>query len=440
MRNIILIVLASLFIVTGAEAQWIKGFNARSTTAYCTDPTNSQFYGHVDGDSGTEDTGYPTINGGVTFGSTSNIGDSRRNRDSSVDCRLAGIVFEQNSELAPARIRVDLPAAGFYNFRLAMGDAVYEPGVNQRVRVYDNVTLKNTISGDILSTGRFIDASGVERTSAADWVANNQSIAINFASTVAYIEFGYGDGATANSTKLSHFSLEQLAGTPTPTPTATPTPTPTPTATPTPDPGTGYSNLESAGTDRYSFALQDSLSNCYHLPMVRRDTGVAQTGIAYNTPGFNCVFHRDTAPSTTPIVLVNGTVGTYISGGFKEITDIVEYQLCVPNAAFATGAKSVEIVCAGVPPLAPSRLHVTLLSDPAVGLLESDIPDLTGPPTEPLKFKTAVRANFNRNFRKVKDNRSTNKRENYNGSGANYCSAPLITSGSTTTVGDCVAP
>jgi hypothetical protein len=67
-------------------------------------------------------------------------------------------------------------------------------------------------------------------------------------------------------------------------------------------------------------------------------TGAKLTGVLYSAITASYIRSVDSAP--TAIALVQGTVGTYSSGGFAEVSPTIMpglYQLCVPDAAFASG-------------------------------------------------------------------------------------------------------
>jgi hypothetical protein len=93
---------------------WDKGFNFRQTSGFVTDGANETYV--LSGDS------YPATRNGVTFGwEDAPSGD--RDRNSGIDRRLAGMNFVSSAAGASAyRFRVDLPAAGDYAVRLAIGD------------------------------------------------------------------------------------------------------------------------------------------------------------------------------------------------------------------------------------------------------------------------------------------------------------------------------
>ncbi len=92
-------------------------------------------------------------------------------------------------------------------------------------------------------------------------------------------------------------------------------------------------------------------------------TGAGLTGLAYNSGSLTAYYHRDTDTTATAITLVTMTVGTFTSSGFKEIdaTNMPGwYQFCPPNAALASGAKSVGFHLKGATNMAPLALEIEL--------------------------------------------------------------------------------
>lgn len=84
-----------------------EGFNFRSTLAYVTDPSDTQFC--------EENFTYPKTAGGVTFGWTVRTNNDR-NRSTGVDARLAGIVYTSNNGSSQRTFRVDLDNATDHDF------------------------------------------------------------------------------------------------------------------------------------------------------------------------------------------------------------------------------------------------------------------------------------------------------------------------------------
>lgn len=78
--------------------------------------------------------------------------------------------------------------------------------------------------------------------------------------------------------------------------------------------------------------------------------GVGVTGLAFNSLSLVGYFKRDTAASATAISLVTATLGTWTSGGFKEVDATNQpgvYEVGIPNAALASGAGSVILTLKG---------------------------------------------------------------------------------------------
>lgn len=83
-----------------------------------------------------------------------------------------------------------------------------------------------------------------------------------------------------------------------------------------------------------------------------RDTSVTsrvagKTGLAWNTAGLSLYWIRAGDTSATAVTLATATLGTWTSGGFKEVdaTNMPGvYELGIPNAAIASGATGVSFV------------------------------------------------------------------------------------------------
>ncbi len=92
-------------------------------------------------------------------------------------------------------------------------------------------------------------------------------------------------------------------------------------------------------------------------------TGAGLTGLVFNSASLTAYYHRDTDTTATAITLVTMTVGTFTSGGFKEI-DATHmpgwYQFCPPNLALASGAKSCAIHLKGATNMTPVPIEVQL--------------------------------------------------------------------------------
>jgi hypothetical protein len=74
-------------------------------------------------------------------------------------------------------------------------------------------------------------------------------------------------------------------------------------------------------------------------------TTLAKTGLAY-TDITKAGYVREGAAADVAITPAEGTLGTFVSGGFVEV-DATNcpgvYQICIPDAAFVRGAKEVVI-------------------------------------------------------------------------------------------------
>lgn len=92
-------------------------------------------------------------------------------------------------------------------------------------------------------------------------------------------------------------------------------------------------------------------------------TGAGLTGLVFNTAGLTAYYIREGASSTTSIPLVTAVVGTFTSGGFIAVdaTNMPGvYEIGIPNAALAAGAKSVLIYIQGATNMAPVLAEVEL--------------------------------------------------------------------------------
>jgi energy-coupling factor transporter ATP-binding protein EcfA2 len=94
----------------------------------------------------------------------------------------------------------------------------------------------------------------------------------------------------------------------------------------------------------------------------RSGTGAGLTGLVHNSAGLVAYYKADTAATATAISLVTATVGTFTSGGFKEIDATNQpgwYELGIPNAALSAG-KIVTITLHGAANMVPASVTVEL--------------------------------------------------------------------------------
>jgi hypothetical protein len=92
-------------------------------------------------------------------------------------------------------------------------------------------------------------------------------------------------------------------------------------------------------------------------------TGAGLTGLAFGTAGLTGYYIREGANATTQITLATQTLGTWATGGFIVVdgTNMPGcYEISIPNAAIASGAKSVLIYYQGAANMAPVVLEVEL--------------------------------------------------------------------------------
>lgn len=147
---------------------WEKGFNFRGSEAYVADGVDETYV--IDGDT------YPVTRNGVTFGEEDAF-DYELDRLSSNDRRLAG-VFGHSA--TGSRFRVDLPATGVYNYRLALGDASFSAAVGWLVK--DETIVLDTYAGTA-GINEFMDAAGTVLP--ADlWLTSNVAVERTFTSTI----------------------------------------------------------------------------------------------------------------------------------------------------------------------------------------------------------------------------------------------------------------
>lgn len=208
MRNLILLI---LLVPSLARAWTDGGINFRDSAGYVTDGTDETYcLGDADP--------YPTTRAGITFGWSTIDGDSGRDRNSSVDRRLAGI-NQCSNDGTPCIFRLDLFTSGTKSICLALGDY----GSNQdyqKIEFLDDTTSLFTITdtdGTVFTN--FNDASGVNRTAAA-WPGSNVCVEHTFATTTMIVKLG-STSAQANSSTIAHLRVTDVSPTPTPTPTST---------------------------------------------------------------------------------------------------------------------------------------------------------------------------------------------------------------------------
>jgi hypothetical protein len=127
------------------------------------------------------------------------------NRNSTVNARLAGVFYAQNSQSpANAEFRIDC-GAGTFGLTLALGDAGDNNGPH-KVEFFDgaNSTAILTVSVAATTIGEFRDANAVLFSSAANWVAGQTPKSITLSNTYLRMRVG---GAASGITTIAHMSL-----------------------------------------------------------------------------------------------------------------------------------------------------------------------------------------------------------------------------------------
>lgn len=157
---------------------WSVGINFRATSGYVTDGTGETYY-----------TGgsYPITRGGATFGATGGTPELR-DRDSGVDRRIAGTMFERPSA-TDLDFRIDVPSAGNYEVGILACDAGGTgAGTNcADFEVWDGAAGTGTLlinegssSTNVGNSGNCLDAAANLTTQAA---FTNQLVSVTLSNT-----------------------------------------------------------------------------------------------------------------------------------------------------------------------------------------------------------------------------------------------------------------
>ena len=180
----------------------IKGMNFRTSAVWGTDPTNTT--GVYD------DMAYPTtltIGGeSVVCGWTSVTDLDSRDRNVASDNRLRGMHFITASRAL--EFRVDVPSAGTYKVRVALGD---EAGSSGKLEILDGLagTVRLTVADSSIAAQAWVDAAGTERNEST-WVSSNaQSAELTISGTVLSMRLTC-DG-TYTSPRIAYLEIEQIS-------------------------------------------------------------------------------------------------------------------------------------------------------------------------------------------------------------------------------------
>jgi hypothetical protein len=94
-----------------------------------------------------------------------------------------------------------------------------------------------------------------------------------------------------------------------------------------------------------------------------QEDGSGLTGLVYNSAGLTAYYIREGSASTTVISLVTAAIGTWTSGGFKEVdaTNMPGvYEIGIPNACIASGTEQVIIFLKGAAKMVNLPLEIQL--------------------------------------------------------------------------------
>ncbi len=205
MKNICACTLGLVLLAATAAASsaWGQGFDFRNTTTFVTDPPGDTYV--------LSTTAYPTTVNGVTFGWAKTSLVQARDRNASLDARLAGINFVNNG--SPATFYVDVPSPGTYSVSLALGDAGYQQcWVQCEIQFLDGSTVVGTVTGGSIAQGYFYDAMG-NKWSAAQWPANDVSQQVTLTGSRLTVVVGTNK-ASGDFTTIAFLGVSQVSGSP----------------------------------------------------------------------------------------------------------------------------------------------------------------------------------------------------------------------------------
>lgn len=180
-----------------------QGINFRATEAYRQDIPPDTF---EIGDTAN----YPRITPqGNTVGWEVGPTGGTRNRTTTPIAKLGGIHFATNAVGGESTYRLDLPKAGWYEIRIAMGDSGYSSIAN--ASVYDGDSLIHTvIENETTGSGWYADAKGIIWTW-REWPTQNTPIYVYVSSGILRLKIG-GGGASNNSC-VAHFYAKYVSDT-----------------------------------------------------------------------------------------------------------------------------------------------------------------------------------------------------------------------------------
>lgn len=187
-----------------------EGFSAsinfRGSPGYVVDRPNES---HLDAEL------YPVHRNNWTYGWTSNIlGGIDRDAGAPFAPEMSGVNYAINAA-GGKEFRLDLPAAGTYAVRLAIGDAAGSQA-GQYVSICDGVNgpvLAPVLTGQSTPVYGFFDALGVPHASADAWRADNSPAIVTTSGPVLAIRIA--DASDGNITVIAHVEVAAYAAAPT---------------------------------------------------------------------------------------------------------------------------------------------------------------------------------------------------------------------------------
>ncbi len=190
--------------LTVISSVWQQGFDFRAAAGFVTDPP-----GATDVLSSTI---YPMKGTITNYGWSYKANFVTRNRDKSVDPRLAGVNFVYNG--TPATFYVDLPAPGTYSLSLALGDEGYpQCATHCQIQFLDGGNVLATLVEGPTNLGYFYDMQG-NNWSAADWPTNNVSQQVTLVGTQLAVQVGTTQN-TGDTTAIAYLGVTQISTGPT---------------------------------------------------------------------------------------------------------------------------------------------------------------------------------------------------------------------------------
>ncbi len=183
---------------------WQQGFDFRASAGFVTDPPGDTYVIYS--------TVYPTTGTLTTYGWSYTANFVTRDRDNSIDPRLAGVNYVSNG--SPQAFYVDLPAPGTYSLNLAMGDAGNpQCTVRCQIQFLDGENVLATLNTGPTNLGYFYDMQG-NNWSESQWPTMNVSQQLTLTGTQLTVLLGTSQ-YTGDNTPIAYLGLTQVSTGPT---------------------------------------------------------------------------------------------------------------------------------------------------------------------------------------------------------------------------------